>query len=103
MDHMAKLRWKCGDYGKPLLVLWYIFNIAGCLFFGLMHQAGVMPAVKYIGQDLQFKPETLEANFVWSHTYMPPTFELLRMSEKSRRLKKDKDHFSDYFLHPNIR
>ena len=52
--------------------------------------------------DLQLKQNTVEANVIWSNTYMPPTFELLRISERSRRLKEDAkktpDMFPSYFL-----
>ena len=95
------LRWKFGNH-KPLIVIWYAFNIAATVFFGLVHQGGVTPAVKYIARDLQLKQNTIEANVIWSHTYMPPTFELLRISERSRRLKenanKTPDMFPSYFL-----
>ena len=95
------LRWKFGNH-KPLIVIWYAFNIAATVFFGLVHQGGVSPAVKYIARDLQLKQNTVEANVIWSHTYMPPSFELLRISERSRRLKEDakktSDMFPSYFL-----
>ena len=85
-----------------MIVIWYAFNIAATVFFGLVHQGGVSPAVKYIARDLQLKQNTVEANVIWSHTYMPPTFELLRISERSRRLKEDakktSDMFPSYFL-----
>jgi len=101
-----KLRWKFGNH-KPLIVIWYAFNIAATVFFGLVHQGGVTPAVKYIARDLQLKQNTVEANVIWSHTYMPPTFELLRISERSRRLKEDakktSDMFPSYFLRPGVR
>ena len=97
----CNLRWKFGNH-KPLIVIWYAFNIAATVFFGLVHQGGVTPAVKYIARDLQLKQNTVEANVIWSHTYMPPTFELLRISERSRRLKEDakktSDMFPSYFL-----
>merc|ERR1711997_1253773 len=92
---------------KPLIVIWYAFNIAATVFFGLVYQGGVTPAVKYIARDLQLKQNTIEANVIWSHTYMPPTFELLRISERSRRLKenanKTPDMFPSYFLRPGVR
>ena len=99
-----KLRWKFRNT-KPLLVLWYIFNILATLFFGSVHQGGVTPMVKYIGQDLQLSKGSYEANFIWSNTYMPPTFELLRMSEKSKRIKlgREEHEFPAYFQKSSIR
>lgn len=102
-----KLRWKVGKSFKPLLTLWYAFNIGMAVFYGLVHQAGVTPAVKYIGQELQLAKATNEVNVIWSNTYMPPTYELLRISEKSRRHKEDTgkspEEFPSYFLRPHVR
>ena len=100
-----KLRWKCGNY-KPLLWIWFIFNITCGIFFGFIHQAGVLPATKYIANDLHFSSSTQEANFIWSHTYMPPTFQMLRQSERSKLRKKNRNRtdqdFPSYYLHTNI-
>ena len=97
-----KLRWKCGKY-RPLLWIWFIFNITCGIFFGFIHQAGVMPATKYIANDLQFSSSTQEANFIWTHTYMPPTFQMLRQSERSKLRKKNRrltdQDFPSYYLH----
>ena len=51
------------------------------------------------------KQNTVEANVIWSHTYMPPTFELLRMSEKSKRIKlgREEHEFPAYFQKSSIR
>ena len=101
-----RLRWKFGTF-KPFMTLWYIFNISLAVFFGLFHQAGVLPAVNYIGQTLETKADVSEVNFVWSHTYMPPTFELLRISEKSKKYKEirqiTESEFPSYYIKPGIR
>ena len=66
-----------------------------------------MPAVNYISNELEFSGAVTEANFVWSNTYMPPTFPLLRMSPKELRLKEDKERsytdFPAYFQNPGIK
>ncbi len=40
-------RWKCLGF-RPLLSLWYAFNILAMGWFGFLHQAGVMPVQKFI-------------------------------------------------------
>jgi len=67
-----KLRYKFLGF-RPLLTLWYIFNVAAAVWFGFIHQAGVLPAQKHIGglqHDARF------VNLVYSHTYMPPRYPL---------------------------
>ena len=55
---------------KPLLTLWYAFNILAMVWFGFIHQAGVMPIQRDIGSiDHAGVPYI---NLVYSHTYMPP-------------------------------
>ena len=69
-----------------------------------------MPAVHHIANEIYFvgNGNTIsEANFVWSSTYMPPTFPLLRISEKERRLKEDRERdfqdFPAYFANPGFK
>ena len=50
---------------KPLLTLWYAFNILTMVGFGVFHQAGVMP----IARDNGGVPYV---NLVYRHTYMAP-------------------------------
>ena len=70
-----KLRWKCNGY-KPLLTLWYAFNILAAVWFGFIHQAGVLPIQRQISRlDHGNVPYV---NLVYSHTYMPPRFPLMQ-------------------------
>ena len=64
-----------------------------------------MKGANYVAQSLQFQNSTQEVNIVWSNTYMPPTYKLLRISERSRILKKNRkvDEFPSYFLYPSVR
>jgi len=70
-----KLRWKAYGY-KPLLTLWYIFNIIAMVWFGFVHQAGVMPVQKFIGR--QQHDDVPYINLIYSHTYMPPRYPLFQ-------------------------
>ena len=66
---MHIFRWKVGGW-KPLLTLWYAFNILAMAGFGFIHQAGVMPIQRDIGAlDHGGVPYV---NLVYSHTYMAP-------------------------------
>ena len=75
----------------------------GYIFFTKF--SGVMKGANYVAQSLQFQNSTQEVNIVWSNTYMPPTYKLLRISERSRILKKNRkaDEFPSYFLYPSVR
>jgi len=70
-----KLRFKV--FGrKPLLSTWYVFNILAALWFGFVHQAGVLPAQKFISGVKQDGVDTV--NLVYAYTYMPPRYPLLQ-------------------------
>eukprot|EP00095_Tigriopus_kingsejongensis_P005195 maker-scaffold321_size207582-snap-gene-1.32 protein:Tk05195 transcript:maker-scaffold321_size207582-snap-gene-1.32-mRNA-1 annotation:"gpi mannosyltransferase 4" len=71
-----KLRVKWAGF-RPLLGLWYAFNILFLFFYGFIHQGGVLPTVTFIATH-KFQTGTQEANVVFSHTYMPPKFPLLQ-------------------------
>lgn len=85
-----KLRWRLGSW-RPLLGLWYLFNVLMVIFYGFIHQGGVLPTISFIANQ-KFQPGTQEANFVFSHTYMPPQFLLLQpksYSPNSRIIRHD--------------
>ena len=53
-----------------MLTVWYAFNILAVVWFGFIHQAGVVPLQRDIGNlDHGHVPYV---NLVYSHTYMPP-------------------------------
>lgn len=61
---------------RPLMTLWYAFNILATVFYGFCHQGGVYGAVNAISR-LEMSPRAVEATVVFSNTYMPPKFPLL--------------------------
>ena len=61
---------------RPLMTLWYAFNVLATFFLGFCHQGGVTGAVSAIS-SLEMSPRVTEATFVFSNTYMPPKFPLL--------------------------
>lgn len=61
------------------LFLWCVFNLMGLLFYGFLHQGGVIPLLSYIEKNLN-NPSPLFTNedtFFFFHTYMPPRSLLL--------------------------
>ena len=59
-----------------MLTIWYAFNILAVVFFGFIHQAGVVPIQRDIGGlDHGGVPYV---NLVYSHTYMPPRYPLMQ-------------------------
>ena len=68
-----KLRWKIGGW-RPLLSLWYAFNILAAVWFGFLHQSGVLPIQRSISSLSHPSPYV---NLVYSHTYMPPRLPLM--------------------------
>lgn len=56
-------------------VLWFLTNLLGCLFFGILHQGGVVRALGHIQQTRLEKSESVSV--IFTHTYMPPKHLLL--------------------------
>ena len=75
--------------GKPLLFLWYMFNIAGLFFFGFTHQGGVTPFLRS-NEDLlpKISDGVKQINVIFSHTYMPPKFPLLMPNSNESQITK---------------
>lgn len=53
-----------------------IWNMFGCIIFGLMHQGGLYPCMEYLAKYLKnaqdLRPSATEFNLIFYHTYMPP-------------------------------
>ncbi|XP_022786078.1 GPI mannosyltransferase 4-like isoform X2 [Stylophora pistillata] len=60
----------------PLILLcWCIWNVFGCVMFGILHQGGVYPCLAHLQRHLHFtRINTLSTSFhvTFYHTYMPP-------------------------------
>ena len=65
-----------GDWKKTNIFLWVIINVLSLVFFGGMHQAGIVPSVLSLPNIIQDSYETPSSVFYY-RTYMVPTF-LLR-------------------------
>lgn len=62
---------------NSMFKLWLIVNAAFVLFYGFVHQAGVLPAVSYLSNELKERPNTVFHVFT-SHTYAFPESLLLQ-------------------------
>ncbi|CAH2247841.1 GPI mannosyltransferase 4 [Pelobates cultripes] len=65
----------CYRIGKMTCAI-ALFNIIGALFFGFLHQGGLIPSLFHIQQIVQSKPTPGESlnhyTILFTHTYMPP-------------------------------
>lgn len=59
---------------------WLLFNAVMVLFYGCIHQAGVIPATHFLHDIIQTSPEP--THLIYFHTYMPPQH-LLCLPENS--------------------
>lgn len=58
--------------GKTVLRIWYVMNIIFTLFFGFVHQGGVIQVANYFSKFHQLRSPTSHIHLVTSHLYMMP-------------------------------
>lgn len=58
--------------GRFILKVWYLVNIIFTLFFGFVHQAGVVPLADHFSKYHQSQPATTQIHLVTSHVYNIP-------------------------------
>ena len=65
-----------GSSNSPLIMLsWCIWNVLGCVMFGILHQGGVYPCLAHLQQYLyNARSETINTTYhmTFYHMYMPP-------------------------------
>lgn len=69
-------------YKQTCVSLWCIFNLSTILFYGFVHQGGVVPLLSYVEKH-SHGPDTVfshQDHFFFYHTYMPPRSLLLSNS-----------------------
>ena len=63
-----------GKEASPLVSwIWVIFNLLLCIFFGWLHQGGVVPSLLHLPRQ-EDQPLGGAEDVVYYKTYMPPTF-----------------------------
>ena len=64
-------------YSSTIFMSWSIWNVIGYIFFGILHQGGVLPSLlhlnKVINQKVESSTQLYCHHVVYFHTYMPPT------------------------------
>lgn len=55
-------------FARPLLGLWYAFNVALAILMGIFHQGGVVPGLEHVRNTQSGS----HATYVWWRTYSPP-------------------------------
>ena len=72
---------------KPLVIfLWILFNFLSVLWFGFLHQAGLVPVLAKLNEQIRKKPSTDTFHLVFWKTYMPPEH-LLGVQENDTSVK----------------
>lgn len=61
---------KNSKISKYILKIWLLFNTILIIFYGLFHQAGLIPAINYLNSSEYLKGTKI----YWFNTYPPPTF-----------------------------
>ena len=63
-------------YSSTILMSWCVWNTIGFIFFGILHQGGVVPSLlhlhKVIHEKVQSSSESYCHHVIYFHTYMPP-------------------------------
>ena len=64
------------NYFPTIMMSWFIWNIIGCIFFGVLHQAGIVPSMLHLQRVINNNVQSLQEPYchhvVYFHTYMPP-------------------------------
>ena len=62
-------------YSSAWKASWFIFNILTCVFFGILHQGGLIPCMSELESKISAQTNENSMNhFVFYHTYMPPQY-----------------------------
>lgn len=80
--HLCHHKW-----ATLVTLIWIIANLGCALFYGGLHQAGVVPAVQYYSRH-QLQDGLSNTTVVFFHTYMPPRY-LLSMPQVKQANKPD--------------
>ena len=66
---------------RGMMVLWVVANMFGCLFYGCIHQAGVVPCLGHLQQS---QSTGVDRHVVFWHTYTAPQHLLLLPRKSSQ-------------------
>lgn len=70
----VKIKTKDESKNKSWLrTIWYLSNIFLALFYGFIHQGGIIPLTSHLFKELRSKPDLTHVYFLSSHSYSLPT------------------------------
>jgi phosphatidylinositol glycan class Z len=82
--------------------IWYICNIILALFYGFVHQGGVLPLTFHLSKELKAKPYLTHIHYFSSYTYPLPTG-LLHLRNTKRTYTSNSGHkyilTKDFFMY----
>ena len=87
---VASFRW--------VSVMWVLFNVAGCEFFGALHQGGLLPCLRHI-QGIHAREPHVTRHVIFYHTYMPPRFLLALPSQHATKEAVDTPRCGSTTIH----
>ena len=93
---------------RMFYVIWVLFNLLCCLFYGILHQGGLLPSLTHIRQHIHTSPPFSSHHIIFYHTYMPPTYVLAHSTNLPRKLQiqdlkgANKQQLSEAILTANI-
>ncbi len=78
---------------RSLLALWIVFNLACYIFFGWLHQGGLLQSLLNTDDLIGVRNEIASRHhplrvFIYYKTYMPPTFLARRKLQQIRRMEE---------------
>ncbi|CAG5102382.1 Similar to PIG-Z: GPI mannosyltransferase 4 (Drosophila melanogaster) [Cotesia congregata] len=87
---------------RRLQYLWGISNILLIIFYGFLHQGGVLPLTRHVARELKAKPELTHIHLFTSYTYSLPTALLQLRNTKRTYTSSDQHRYKlkqDFFLY----
>ena len=70
---------------RGMFMLWIVGNVAGCLFYGAVHQAGIVPCLGYLQQT---QSTAADRHLIFWHTYTAPQHLLILPQQSSENHKQ---------------
>ncbi|GAB0090040.1 Mannosyltransferase [Sergentomyia squamirostris] len=61
------------EASRKYLKLWYLTNITCCLFYGFLHQGGVLQLTNHFAREIEMRGNDVNIHLVTSHIYSLPT------------------------------
>lgn len=83
-------------------LIWHACNLVLMIFYGFLHQGGVLPLTSHVAMELKAKPELTHVHLFTSYTYSIPTALLHLRNTKKVYVSSDNHKFKliqDFYLY----